>query len=177
TRTILISLAAGTLIALLASVRPALRATRIEPIAAVREGAAMPKSRFARYALPTSATIGAAAVALFSYGVFAHGLETQVRLLALATGVLLLFVAVTMVASRIVRPLAYLLGAPGARLGGTAGTPARQNAARNPARTPPTPAAGMIGLALITYFAVIGGGCRPPVTHSGHQLFVPPHAR
>jgi putative ABC transport system permease protein len=171
-RTILISLAAGTLIALLASLRPALRATRIEPIAAVREGAVLPRSRFARYALPTSAAIGAAAVALFSYGVFAHGLETKVRLLALASGVLLLFVAVAMVASRVVRPLAYLLGAPGARLAGTAGTLARQNAARNPARTASTAAAVMIGLALITYFAVIGEGYSSSFTSSVNELFV-----
>jgi putative ABC transport system permease protein len=175
-RTILISLTAGTLIALLASLRPALRATRIEPIAAVREGAVMPRSRFARYALPTSAAIGAAAVALFSYGVFAHGLETKVRLLALASGVLLLFVAVAMVASRVVRPLAFLLGAPGARLGGTAGTLARQNAARNPARTASTAAAVMIGLALITFFAVIGEGFRSSFTSSVNQLFVADYA-
>jgi putative ABC transport system permease protein len=175
-RTILISLAAGTLIALLASLRPALRATRIEPIAAVREGAVMPPSRFARYALPTSAAIGAAAVALFSYGVFAHGLDTKVRLLALASGFLLLFVAVAMVASRVVRPLAFLLGAPGARLGGTAGTLARQNAARNPARTASTAAAVMIGLALITYFAVLGEGFRSSFTSSVNQLFVADYA-
>jgi putative ABC transport system permease protein len=175
-RTILISLAAGTLIALLASLRPALRATRIEPIAAVREGAVMPASRFARYALPTSAAIAAAAVALFSYGVFAHGLETKVRLLALAPAVLLLFVAVTMIASRVVRPLAFLLGAPGARLGGTAGTLARENAARNPARTASTAAAVMIGLALITYFAVIGEGFRSSFTSSVNQLFVADYA-
>jgi putative ABC transport system permease protein len=175
-QTILVSLAAGTLIALLASLRPALRATRIEPIAAVREGAVMPRSRFARFALPTSATVGAAAVALFSYGVFAHGLEPKVRLLALAAGVLFLFVAVTMVASRVVRPLAFLLGAPGARLGGTAGTLARQNAARNPARTASTAAAVMIGLALITFFAVIGQGFRSSFTSSVNELFVADYA-
>jgi putative ABC transport system permease protein len=175
-RTILISLAAGTLIALLASLRPALRATRIEPIAAVREGAVLPGSRFARYALPTSATIGAAAVALFSYGVFAHGLETKVRLLALAAGVLLLFVAVTMVASRVVRPLAFLLGTPGARLAGTAGRLARQNAARNPARTASTAAAVMIGLTLITFFAVIAQGFRSSFTSSVNELFVADYA-
>jgi putative ABC transport system permease protein len=175
-RTILISLVAGTLIALLASLRPALRATRIEPIAAVREGAVLPRSRFARYTLPSSATIGATAVALFSYGVFAHGLETRVRLLALAAGVLLLFVAVTMVASRIVRPLAFLLGAPGARLGGTAGRLARENAARNPARTASTAAAVMIGLTLITFFAVIAQGFRSSFTSSVNQLFVADYA-
>jgi putative ABC transport system permease protein len=175
-RTILISLLAGTLIALLASLRPALRATRIEPIAAVREGAVLPRSRFARYAVPVSATIGVVAVGLFSYGVFAHGLETQVRLLSLALGVLLVFVAVAMVASRVVRPLAFLLGAPGARLGGTAGTLARQNAARSPARTASTAAAMMIGLALITFFAVIGEGFRSSFTSSVDELFVADYA-
>jgi putative ABC transport system permease protein len=175
-RTILISLAAGTLIALLASLRPALRATRIEPIAAVREGAVMPTSRFARYTVPAAAAIGAVAAALFSYGVFAHGLETKVRLLALASGVLLLFLAVTMVASRVVRPLAFLLGAPGARLGGTAGTLARENAARNPARTASTAAAMMIGLALITFFAVIGEGYSSSFTSSVNELFVADYA-
>ena len=58
TRTIVVSLGVGTLIALLASLRPALRATRVEPIAAVREGAVMPASRFARYAVATSAIVG-----------------------------------------------------------------------------------------------------------------------
>ena len=50
-RTVVVSLGVGTLISLLASLRPAVRATRVEPIAAVREGAVMPASRFARYAL------------------------------------------------------------------------------------------------------------------------------
>ena len=69
-------------------------------------------------------------------------LEPKVRLLALVAGVLLLFVGVATIASRVVRPLAYLLGAPGARLGGTAGSLARQNTVRNPARTASTGAAG-----------------------------------
>jgi putative ABC transport system permease protein len=171
-RTIVVSLAAGTLIALLASLRPALRATRIEPIAAVREGAVMPRSRFARYALPASAAVIAGAVALFSYGVFAHGLDTKVRLLSLVAGVLFLFVGVAMVASRVVRPLAFLLGAPGARLGGTAGALARQNAVRNPARTASTAAAVMIGLALITFVAVAGEGFRSSFASSVDELFV-----
>jgi putative ABC transport system permease protein len=175
-RTIVVSLAVGTLIALLASLRPALRATRIEPIAAVREGAVMPRSRFARYALPAAAAVLAAAVALFSYGVFADGLEIKVRLLALVAGVLLMFVGVAMVASRVVRPLALLLGAPGARVGGTAGRLARQNAVRNPARTASTAAAVMIGLALITFVAMIGQSFRSSFTSSVDELFVADYA-
>jgi putative ABC transport system permease protein len=171
-RTIVVSLAVGTSIALLASLRPAFRATRIEPIAAVREGAVMPTSRFARYALPAAATVAAAAVALFSYGVFADGIDTKVRLVALVVGVVLLFVAVAMVASRVVRPLAFLLGAPGARFGGSAGALARQNTVRNPARTASTAAAVMIGLALITFVAMIGESFRSSFSSAVAELFV-----
>ena len=171
-RTIVVSLGVGTLISLLASLRPAVRATRVEPIAAVREGAVMPASRFARYALATSALVGAAAIGLFSYGVFAEGLEIKVRIVALVLGVLLMFVGVAMIASRVVRPLAYVLGAPGARFGGTAGSLARQNAVRNPARTASTAAAVMIGLALITFVAVIGQGYKTSFTGAVNELFV-----
>jgi putative ABC transport system permease protein len=171
-RTIVVSIGLGTLISLLASLRPALRATRIEPISAVREGAVMPASRFARYTLATAAIVGAMAVALFSYGVFAEGLDLKVRIVALVVGVLLMFVGVAMVASRVVRPLAFLLGAPGARFGGTAGSLARQNAVRNPARTASTAAAVMIGLALITFVAVIGQGFKTSFTGAVNELFI-----
>ena len=49
TRTIVVSLLVGILVTLLASLRPAIRATRVPPIAAVREGATLPESRFARF--------------------------------------------------------------------------------------------------------------------------------
>jgi putative ABC transport system permease protein len=175
-RTVVVSLAVGTLIALLASLRPAVRATRIQPIAAVREGSVMPTSRFARYAGRVSAVVFALAVAAFSYGVFAGGVEIRLRILALVLGVLLLFVSVAMIASRVVRPLARVLGAPGARLGGTAGRLARENAVRNPARTASTAAAVMIGLALITFVAVVGKGVNSSFTSAVDQLFVADYA-
>ena len=171
-RTVLVSIGVGTLIALLASLRPAIRATRIAPIAAVREGAVMPASRFARYALPVSLVVSVVAIGLFSYGSFASGLDTKVRLISLAGGVLLLFVGVAMVAQRVVRPLASILGMPGARIGGSAGKLARQNAMRNPARTASTAAAIMIGLSLITFVAVLGQGLRSSFTSAVDELFV-----
>jgi putative ABC transport system permease protein len=45
-RTIYVSLLVGIVVTLLASLRPALRATRVPPIAAVREGATLPESTF-----------------------------------------------------------------------------------------------------------------------------------
>ena len=46
---ILAPLVVGILVTLVASLRPALRATRVPPIAAVQEGAVLPPSRFARF--------------------------------------------------------------------------------------------------------------------------------
>ena len=82
---------------------------------------------------------------------------------------LFLFVGVAMVAQRVVRPLASILGAPGARIGGSAGKLARQNAMRNPARTASTAAAIMIGLSLITFVAVLGQGLRTLVHQRGRR--------
>jgi len=59
TRTVVVSLAVGVIVTLLASLRPALRATRVPPIAAVREGATLPESRYARFRLPASIVLTA----------------------------------------------------------------------------------------------------------------------
>ena len=48
TRTVIVALLAGILVTLIASLRPAIRATRVPPVAAVREGATLPPGRFAR---------------------------------------------------------------------------------------------------------------------------------
>ena len=65
TRTIVVSLALGILVTLLASVYPALRATMVPPIAAVREGATLPSE-------PLDAIRGTMrAVAVTAFGVVA----------------------------------------------------------------------------------------------------------
>src|SRR5207245_2845640 len=48
-RTVIVALVVGIVVTVVASLRPALRATRVPPIAAVREGATLPPGRFARY--------------------------------------------------------------------------------------------------------------------------------
>jgi putative ABC transport system permease protein len=158
TRTIIVSLLVGILVTLIASVRPALRATRVPPIAAVREGATLPPGRFARYR-----GIGAALTALLGfaallYGLFGSGLGTTQILAWMGLGTLLIFLGVALFSSRIVRPLARLLGWPATRIGGAAGSLARDNARRNPQRTASTAAALMIGLALVTLVATLAAG-------------------
>ena len=48
-RTIVLSILVGTVTTLVASILPAKRATRVPPIAAVREGSTLPPSRYAAH--------------------------------------------------------------------------------------------------------------------------------
>ncbi len=171
TRTIIVCLVVGTLITLIASLRPARRATRVPPIAAVREGAELPRGRFASWTPWLSAATLLIGILLLAYGVLGHNLPTATRLFSLAIGILLLFFGVSANASRVVRPLASVLGWPATRIGGAAGTLARDNAMRNPKRTASTASALMIGLALVTFVAILGQGIRSSFESAVDDLF------
>jgi putative ABC transport system permease protein len=175
TRTVIVSLLVGTIVTLLASIRPARRATRVPPIAAVREGSVLPVSRWAKYGPATALAVLAAAVALVSFGTLGD-LPTGPRLLMIGVGVLLLFVGVSMNAARVVRPLAFVLGAPARSVGGAPGILARDNATRNPARTASTASALMIGLALVTFVAIFGQGVRKSFEDAVDELFIADYA-
>jgi putative ABC transport system permease protein len=89
---------------------------------------------------------------------FASGLSVSWVLILLALGCFVLFVGVALISSRLVAPLASVLAWPVARIAGAAGRLARENSVRNPGRTAVTASALMIGLALITFVAVLGQG-------------------
>jgi putative ABC transport system permease protein len=155
---VVIALAAGILVTLVASLRPAFRATRVPPIAAVREGASLPQSRFARFRVPASILLTLLGFAALIWGLFGPGLSTTALLLWMGLGALLIFLGVALLSERLVKPLAALLGWPATKIGGVSGTLARDNAQRNPQRTASTAAALMIGLALVTLVSVLAAG-------------------
>jgi len=70
----------------------------------------------------------------------------------------MIFLGVALLAERLVRPLATALGWPAAKLGGVAGTLARENTQRNTQRTASTASALMIGLALVTLVTLLAAG-------------------
>ena len=105
-RTIVVALAAGILVTLFASVRPAIRATRVPPIAAVREGATIPPSRFARFRTLGALVVTALGFAALLIGLFVGGLDTTTILLWMGIGALLVFLGVALFSSRVVVPLA-----------------------------------------------------------------------
>ncbi len=156
-RTVIVSVVLGTVVTLVASIAPAMKATKVPPIAAVCEGATLPPGRFAPYRTFVAISVTGLSLALLGYGLFVDGVDTGARLLSMALGMLGLFVGVALTASRLARPLASALGRPFARFG-ISGSLARENAMRNPARTASTAAALMIGLALVTMVAILGKG-------------------
>jgi putative ABC transport system permease protein len=155
-RTAIASVALGTGITLLASLVPALRATRIPPISAVREGAAAARARISGRTTVAAVAVVAASSGALVYATLGHDVAARVRVVGLALGAVGLFVGTAMLAPRLVRPLAAVVGLPSARLGGAAGRLARDNALRNPGRTASTAAALMIGLTLVTFVSVLG---------------------
>ena len=107
-RTVVVALVVGVGITLAAGLFPAIRATRVPPIAAVREGATLPKSRFAPYVPWIAGLVVVLALVVLGRAMFADELGTADRLLSIAAGVLLLFLGVAMLSSHIVRPLAVV---------------------------------------------------------------------
>jgi ABC-type antimicrobial peptide transport system permease subunit len=107
TRTIVVSLVVGIVITLIAALRPAIRATRVPPISAVREGAVLPTSRFARFSVAAALITIGGAVALMLIGLFISGISTTDRLLAIGIGAAATFVGVAMLAKTLVPPLAH----------------------------------------------------------------------
>jgi putative ABC transport system permease protein len=176
TRTIVVALLVGILVTLLASLRPAVRATRVPPIAAVREGATIPEGRFARYRTPGSALLTALGFAGLLFGLFGPGLSTTEVLLLMLGGTLLIFIGIALLSVRFIRPLAGLLGWPATKIGGAAGELAQGNARRNPQRTASTAAALMIGLALVTLVAVLAAGIVSTFRSAVNELFVADYA-
>ena len=156
-RTVIVSLLVGTLVTLFASIWPAIRATRIPPISAVREGGAVVR-RLSRRTLVAALLVSGLSTAALVYGLLGDGVSGGMRALGIGLGALGLFVGIALLAPRLVRPLAAFVGAPSERLAGAAGRLARENAVRNPSRTAATAAALMIGLTLVTFVATFGRG-------------------
>jgi putative ABC transport system permease protein len=156
TRTIIVALALGIIVTLVASLSPARRATRIPPIAALREGATLPPRLGARRpAVPVAIlALGTAGCLL---GVLGGG-SLGTSMIFVGIGSLLLFLGTIMIAGRLVRPLTKIVGAPARRFGGSPGRLASGNSTRNTTRTATTAAALMIGLALVTLCATLFSG-------------------
>jgi len=158
-RTVVVALVVGIVVTLLSAIVPALRATRVPPIAALQEGSVLPASRFAKLTPLFAGVVAAMGVGLIVFGMYGSGSTTS-RLAVLAAGAVLVFVAVALVSKYFVGPVAATLGWPLQKLSPISGRLARDNTQRNPGRTAATASALMIGLGVVVFVAVFAQGLK-----------------
>jgi len=153
------SLVTGLVVTVTAAIAPALRASRIPPVAAMLDVSIDRSASSRRRALVGTLTtlLGAALVA---FGLFGSGGNT---LLAVGVGMGVVFIGVAVLGPMIAAPLSGALGAPIQRLKGITGEIARENATRNPKRTSATAAALMVGVALVALITIFGASARASV--------------
>lgn len=149
TQTATTGLLVGIGITVVAAAGPAWRASRVPPIAAMRDVSAPAHGRHvARVAGGGLVTV--IGIALLIQGAFGEG-----GLAAVAAGGAVLFFGLAALGPLFARPFTLILGWPIARFRGITGTLARQNALRNPVRTATTASALMIGVALVSFVTIL----------------------
>jgi putative ABC transport system permease protein len=171
TRTVIVALCVGILITLVASLSPALRATRVTPMAALLEGELPEGHRRGRIVSGIGVLLVVLGIVLVCIGLFG-GIESSGSAASLmGGGAAATLFGVAIFSPMLVRPLASVAGAPMERLRGLTGKLARENAMRKPGRTAATAAALMIGLALVSFVTVFAAGISNSVDDAVDTLF------
>lgn len=156
-RTIIVSLVIGVGVTVISSVIPAIRSTRVPPIAALSEN--LEVGGRSRVVLRTVIALLLAAVGLLLVILtLIAGTDGGSGAARIGGGAVCVLVAISIFAPKLVAPAARVIGAPLEKLGGLTGRLARENAQRNPSRTAVTAAALMIGLALIAFVTIFASG-------------------
>jgi putative ABC transport system permease protein len=158
-RTVIATVAVGVLVTVLSAVLPAVRAARIEPVAAMRDDLVMAPAGLRRRAVIGSALL-AVGVSLVAFGVT----RSDVSWWTFLAGAVLAVLGTLVFAPVATRPVVRVVVAPFVWLSGPVGRLARENALRVPRRTATTASALMIGLALISGVSVMAESMKASVS-------------
>jgi putative ABC transport system permease protein len=150
------ALAVGVTVTLLASLVPALRASRVAPLAALRD-VAVDRSATSRRRAAAGVVITGAGIALTIVGVTGEA-QPVAGLGALAT-----LIGVVVLGPVAARSAAAVLGAPLAARRDMSGVLARRNAMRNPRRTAGTAVSLLIGVAVVSLFTVVADSLKQSI--------------
>jgi putative ABC transport system permease protein len=169
-RTIVVSLVIGIVVTVLASLVPAVRSTRVPPIAALRATSAPPSRRRRLALVAISLLLGVAGLVMVLIGLFGNASAGTAAGLIGGGAVVIVF-AVSLFSPNLVPPLARIAGWPLERLRRLLGRLSRENAQRNPSRTAVTAAALMIGLMVVTFVTVFAAGLKSSVAQVVDENF------
>jgi putative ABC transport system permease protein len=150
-RTIIVGVLLGFLVTTVAAVFPAIRASRIPPVAAMR-GVAIDDSGHSRVRILAGLLITLVGGLLLAQGLFGGG-DNALQAVGLGAG--LVFLGVTVLGPVLVGPVTRVIGWPVARFRGMTGRLARENTLRNPKRTSATASALMIGVGLVGLITIV----------------------
>ncbi len=170
TRTIVASLAIGIGVTLVSSFIPALRSTRVPPIAALM-AIEQPRSRRRGIVYGALAVLlGLVGLAMLLAGLFG-GAEGGTAAGLMGGGAVAVILGVSLFSPRLIRPLASLSGRPLEWMRKLTGRLARENTQRNPSRTAVTAAALMIGLAVVAFVTVFAAGIKSSIATAVDESF------
>jgi putative ABC transport system permease protein len=170
-RTVVLAVAVGLVVTVGAAWWPAIRASRIPPVAAIGD---LPEARvetFRRRTLFGLVLLGVGIpVLLVGISRAQHAEDALDELPLVGLGALLLFFGVVVLLAVFARPLARGFGLPVRAAAGVPGAIARGNAMRNPRRTAATASALVIGLALVAMVAVLGESAKAQIDASDSNV-------
>jgi putative ABC transport system permease protein len=154
------SILVGTLVTIFSAIVPARRASRIPPVAAMREVAIERAKGFGwRALIGLVLTLGGAALML--YALFSVP-SNAIALVGIGTAAI--FIGVFVLGPVIAKPMSRIIGAPIPKIKGITGTLARENAIRNPRRTAATAAALMIGVSLVGFITIFAASAKESIS-------------
>jgi putative ABC transport system permease protein len=159
-KTVITAFAVGSVVTVLSALAPALRASKVKPIAALRDVALDASGASLKRTIIGLAITGAG-VASFASGVAGSG---SGALSLLGLGAVVTIIGVFVLGPVIARPVMHLLGKPIARISGTTGRLAGANAERNPKRTSATASALMIGVALVSFITILATSTKESIS-------------
>ncbi|HEX4464114.1 MAG TPA: FtsX-like permease family protein [Solirubrobacterales bacterium] len=170
TRTIVVSLAIGILVTAISSLVPAVRSTRVPPIAALHAFSPAPSRRRRLVGIALSLLLGAVGLAAVLLGLFGSA-SAGTKAGFIGGGAVIIVFAVSLFSPHLVPPLARVAGWPLERLRRLIGRLSRENAQRNPSRTAVTAAALMIGLMVVAFVTVFAAGLKSSVAQVVDENF------
>jgi putative ABC transport system permease protein len=166
-KTAILSLVAGLGVSVASAYFPARRASKVPPVAAMRDLAFEHPGGSRRRTIVGAAVTVIGALLLFN-GLFG---DAGNALANVGAGAVVIFFGVAVLGPVFARPVSRLIGAPLPRLRGVTGRLARENAMRNPKRTASTAAALMIGVGLVGFITIFAASAKTSINESIDKAF------
>jgi putative ABC transport system permease protein len=162
---VIAGLLVGTVVTVLSAIVPARQASRVPPVAALRDVALeRPPRRGVRLAIGGGAMV--LGIVVLFVGLFS-GVNNAIAYVG--AGAVLVFVGAFVLGPLFARAVSLVIAAPLPKIKGMSGTLARQNAARNPKRTATTATALVIGVALVGFITIFAASAKATVSSAVDQ--------